>query len=113
MLFENEVDLKKKLDSVGIRYDDSICGNKFVVSFVDNKNNNAILAIRVYNSPIAAIRDLGEVIKASQYPAEDIDICLEVAFDSDNSYRFTDIVLSPYLYYKKKEVASSVKTKSE
>lgn len=113
MLYNDEVELKKKLDSKGIRYGRGET-KKFVLCFYDNKSG-ADLLYSVYSSPVEGIRDLGNVLKSTKLPVEDISIELNVVFDSRNleSWTFEDIELSPYLYFKKQAVTTDTASTEE
>lgn len=109
-IIEDEIELKKKLDELGVRYGDTYNDFYFLVVFRDNKGD-VILTKDIYTSPIAAVRFLGTVIKQTNYPAEDIDIVLTYAIpqnikpdeNPDLNPVFCGYILSPYLYYKKPE----------
>lgn len=105
-LFDDEVELKKVLAGFGFRFGELGCNSEYVIIFRDNKSFAPICRI-VSDSPIDAIRQLGGIIQKVKLPIEDIDIQLALAFDltSKKVKMFDDYtILSPYLYYKEKEV---------
>lgn len=125
MLFEDEVSLKDYLyDEYCIKFGDTVSNNNFIVGFYDNKGCTYI-SKGIYSTPIVAIRDLATIIKSTKLPVEDIDIRLLACFEDDdnficNTIRYDNedgsaeyVVLSPYLYYQKKEVSTDESSKNE
>lgn len=103
--FDDEVKLKKELDSHSIRYDDTMTTCRFFVEFVDNKNYS-VISHGVYKTPIGAVRQLNQILNTCKLPADDVDIVLRFAFSSDAEnyvYKTLQYVLSPYLYYKQEQ----------
>ena len=103
---DDEVSLKKELDSLGIRYGSTMNKYRFFVEFIDNKAWTTIYH-GVYASPIVAIRQLNDVIQRTKLPDKDIDIVLRFAFetqDEDMQFYTLNYILNPYIYYEKKEV---------
>lgn len=109
-LFENEVQLKKHLDTFGVRYDDKLNGsNLYVCTFFDNKSGTK-LTQGLYQTPIAACRDFNKVIEATKFPLDDLDLVLHGVLVSDcTEYIPLNIQLSPYLYFKKQDSKTSKK----
>lgn len=108
--FEDEVKLKQFLDKLGIRYDDNVSSkNIYLCSFVDNKSG-AELTQGTYKTPIAAVRDYNKVLEATKFPLDDVDLILHgVIVKNMSEYTFTDIQLSPYLYFKRDNKKASKK----
>lgn len=105
----DEVTLKKELDSIGIRYGSTMNDYKFYIEFVDNKGWVPI-SHGIYSSPIVGIRQLNDVIQKTKLPDKDIDIVLGFAFKNENEiYEFHSLnfILDPFIYYEKpKEVVA-------
>lgn len=106
--FENEVELKKFLDSVKYRFGEIGCNDKYVIYFRDVKSG-APISQGIYDSPLVALRDLSVIIPQIKIPIEDVMCQLLLCFNpSDNKKKpiqFDDVVcLSPYMYFKKKEI---------
>lgn len=110
--FNDEVELKKYLDAFKMRFGVIGDDSNYVVTFYDNKTG-ALIYQGIYQNPIGAIRDLNTIIPERKIPAQDLDICIDVAFknNSNLSIRFgfdesTPIPRLAYtLYFKKKEEA--------
>lgn len=108
--FDDEIELKKALDDVSVRYGDTYNDFYFLCFFRDNKGDT-VIAKDIFSTPIAAVRTLGTVIKQTNLPADDIDIILSYAIpqnikpkeNPDLQPVFLGYKLSPYLYYKKPE----------
>lgn len=108
VVYENEVELKKLLDSKGFRY--GVVGNndKFVIVYRDNKSGSLIYQ-GIYDSPIVSLRDLNTIVPQIKIPLQDIAIQLVLCFNPSDfnkkPYQFNDLILlSPYMYFKKNEV---------
>lgn len=103
-LYEDEIELKKDLDSIGVRYGDTISSSyQFLIYFTDNKGNT-VISRGLYPSPIAAIRSMNGLIEKVKIPADDLDIkMLGVLDEKTNEYFSFNCTLSPFLYYKKTE----------
>lgn len=101
-MFDDEVKLKKYLDSFGLRYDEKLNSpNQYVCTFFDNKSGTK-LTQGLYNTPIAACRDFNKIIEATKFPLDDITLQLHGVLISDcKDYILLDCELSPYLYFKK------------
>lgn len=102
-LIKDEIELKKQLDKIGIRYDDLDNTWKFYVEFVDNKSYSLIYN-GMFNTPISAIRVINEVLKKAQLPIEDVDIVIRYAHKrTNNKFEFVPIqfIVDPYIYFKK------------
>lgn len=124
MLFEDEVSLKDYLyEKYCAKYGDTVSNNNFIVGFYDNKGCTYI-SKGIYSTPIVAIRDLATIIKSTKLPVEDIDIRLLAYFEDDAFQCFKvyhenedgsteHVVLSPYLYYQKKEVSTDESSENE
>ena len=109
--FEDEVKLKQFLDKLGIRYGENLSSSKnlYVCTFVDNKSG-ADLTKGLYDTPIAAVRDYQKVLDATKFPLDDIDLVLNgVLVKNKSEYTFTDVILSPYLYFKRDNKKASKK----
>lgn len=109
--FEDEVELKKYLAKDKYFYGVLGCTDMYIITFRDNKAGTS-LATCVVESPIVGIRRIGSIIQEVKLPIEDIDIQLVLCYNAtDNTKKpvvFPDYVtLSPYLYYKKKEINGS------
>ena len=115
-LIEKESELKEILfNRCQVKYgtDDSLFSSvRFVVSFRDNKSNS-LLTVGVYNTPVEALRDLSAIIQAKKINADDIDVVIDVVFDykSCMAVYIGDLILSPYLYYKKQDDKQETSTK--
>ena len=106
--FEDEVELKKFLDSVKYRFGEIACNDKYVIYFRDVKSG-APISQGIYDSPIVALRDLSVIIPQIKIPIEDVMCQLLLCFNPSDGKKkpiqFDDvIVLSPYMYFKKKEI---------
>ena len=77
--FENEVEFKKYLDSLGVRYGDLDNTWKFYVEFVDNKGA-CLVSYSVARTPIGALRSIPKLLKESNLPPDDLDIIVRFAF---------------------------------
>ena len=107
--FSDEVEFKKELDSIGVRYGELNRTWNFYVEFVDNKGS-ALLFNGVFNTPISAIRFFPEVLKQRKLPAEDVDIYLRFAFSNEHEnieFRTIQCILDPYLYFTKNNVSGT------
>lgn len=105
-IIDDEIELKKVLNGYGFRFGEIGCNSEYVIIIRDNKSFAPICRI-VSDSPIDAIRQLGGIIQKVKLPIEDIDIQLALAFDlTSKKVKMFDnyTCLSPYLYYKEKEV---------
>lgn len=110
-LFEDEIALKHFLNDYGFRYGEIGCNDKYVIYFRDNKSGAPIFQ-GIFDSPITALRDLNTVVPQVKIPLDDIMVQLVLVFNpSDNNKRpvqFKELVcLSPYLYFKKKEITNN------
>lgn len=101
--FEDEVEFKKYLDSLGVRYGDLDNTWKFYVEFIDNKGAS-LISYSIAKTPIAALRSIPELLKKSNLPADDLDICVRFAFHVNGDtmeYVTINSFISPYMYFKK------------
>lgn len=108
--FEDEIELKKMLDANGFRYGEIGCNDKYIIYFRDVKSG-APISQGIYDSPIIALRDLNVIVPQVKIPINEIMVQLFMCFnpsDGKKPMQFTDIVtLSPYLYFKKKEIVNN------
>lgn len=111
--FENEVEFKKHLDKLGVRYGDLDNSFRFYVEFIDNKGASLVNYV-ICKTPIAALRAIPELLKKFNLPIEDLDVVVRFAFDTKTeNNRFVSInsVISPYMYFKEeKQVLPEDKT---
>lgn len=100
-VFNDEIELKTYLDTFQIRYGDKMAPERvFIVYFLDNKGDT-IISRGLYTSPIVAIRQLPEILKAVKLPVEDVAINLIGVLDEvRNSYHPIDVILSEKIYFK-------------
>ena len=106
--FDDEIELKKALDSVGVRYGDTYNEHYFLIEYRDNKGGT-VIAKNLFYSPIAAVREIGVIIKQTNIPADDIDVVLTYTIPINKHTmlpNYCDFKLSPYLYYKKPETVN-------
>lgn len=107
--FDDEVQFKKDLDSLGVRYGSLENKYRFLCEFVDNKGGT-VISHGVYASPIVALRQLPEILKQVKLPIDDVDTIVRFAYhlDDDNiEYVIINSVISPYFYFKEKSVDNS------
>lgn len=110
-VINDEIELKKMLDSKGYRYGELGCNDKYIICFRDNKST-APISQGIYDSPIAALRDLNVIVPQTKLPIDEIDIQLVLAFNYEDFEKkpaqLADYtVLDPYLYFKKKEIKNN------
>lgn len=104
--FESEVEFKKFLDTLGVRYGDLDNTWKFYVEFVDNKGA-CLVSYSVARTPVGALRSIPKLLKESNLPPDDLDIVVRFAFRTTvDSIEYVTInsIISPYMYYKKQDV---------
>ena len=108
----HEVELKKELDTFGVRYGNLTNEYVFELEFYDNKSDT-ILSRGLYSTPISGIRDLGRIIPSLKIPAEDVTIVLAYVLPNDHSKPATyfGIEISPYLYYTEKQLKPETENK--
>lgn len=107
--FEDEVEFKKDLDKLGVRYGDLDNTWKFYVEFVDNKGAS-LISYSMARTPIGALRSIPELLKNAKLPIDDLDVIVRFAFKLDGeSYDVKTInsVISPYMYFKKEKQIES------
>lgn len=105
-IYEDEVELKKDLSKLGFYYGELGTNSEFVIIIRDNKSFAPIVRF-VVTSPIEGVRKLGELMQQIRLPIEDVDIQISIVYDltKGNIHLFKNYTcLSPYLYYKKKEI---------
>lgn len=105
-IYEDEVELKKDLAKLGFYYGELGTNSEFVIIIRDNKSFAPIVRF-VVTSPIEGVRKLGELMNQIRLPIEDVDIQLAIVYDltKGNIHLLKNYTsLSPYLYYKKKEI---------
>lgn len=108
-IYEDEVELKKDLAKLGFYYGELGTNSEFVIIIRDNKSFAPIVRF-VVSSPIEGVRKIGELMPQIKLPIEDIDVQVAIVYDltKGNIKLFNDYtILSPYLYYKKKEINGS------
>lgn len=110
-IISDEIELKKMLDSKGYRYGEIGCTDKFIICFRDNKST-AVISQGIYDSPIAALRDLNVIVPQTKLPIDEIDVQIVLAFNYEDTNKkpaqLVDYtVLDPYLYFKKKEIKNN------
>lgn len=108
IVFDDEFELKKMLDSHGFRYGEVGSNDKFVIVYRDNKSG-ALIYQGIYDSPIVALRDLNTIVPQIKIPLQDIAIQLVLAFNPSDMnkkpYQWNDLILlSPYMYFKKQDL---------
>lgn len=107
--FEDEVEFKKYLDKLGVRYGDLDNTWKFYVEFIDNKGA-ALMTYAVAKTPISALRSLPELLKKYSLPPEDCDViirfCFRITGETIENVPINALI-SPYMYFKK-EVNSAI-----
>lgn len=106
--YDDEVELKRMLNDCGFRYGEIGCNDKYVIYFRDVKSG-APISQGIYDSPIVALRDLSVIVPQVKINIDEIMCQLLLCFNPSDSKKkpmqFNDIVcLSPYLYFKKKEI---------
>lgn len=109
IIYEDEVELKKDLAKLGFYYGELGTNSEFIIIIRDNKSFAPIVRF-VVSSPIEGVRKIGELMPQIKLPIEDVDIQVAIVYDltKGNIHLFKDYtVLSPYLYYKKKEINGS------
>lgn len=108
-IYVDEVELKKDLFKMGYVYGELGTNSEYVIIIRDNKSFAPIVRY-VVTSPIEGVRKIGDLIPQIKLPIEDVDIQLAIVYDlTKNKVTIFDnyTILSPYLYYKKKEVNGS------
>lgn len=108
--FEDEVEFKKYLDTLGVRYGELDNTWRFYVDFIDNKGA-ALMTYAVARTPIAALRSLPELIKKYSLPPEDCDVIIRFCFRITGETIETvpiNTIISPYMYFKKEEVKTVI-----
>lgn len=108
-IYEDEVELKKDLFKMGYIYGELGSNSEYVIIIRDNKSFAPIVRY-VVTSPIEGVRKLGDLMPQIKLPIEDVDIQIAIVYDlTKNKVTIFDnyTVLSPYLYYKKKEINGS------
>ena len=81
--FDDEVQFKKELDSLGVRYGSLENKYRFLCEFVDNKGGT-VISHGVYASPIVALRQLPDILKQVKLPIDDVDTIVRFAYHLDD-----------------------------
>lgn len=99
---------------LGFRYGERFNSVGFVVSFIDSHSGAEVAQIST-TSPINALRIVPNILEQRKIGIDDVKVIIEFVYDMQ-SRKFEDInvEISPYMYFKKKEVETSEQTeKSE
>lgn len=108
--FESDVELKKYLDELGVRFGEGYSDQYFCAIFYDFVSGSPLTMPTLARSPLVFARDFPNISKNSQLNVNDIKCKLLFAakYNPDMAASFEDfkelnVWISPYLYYKKEE----------
>lgn len=108
--FESDVELKRYLDELGVRFGEGYSDQYFCAVFFDGVSGSPLTMPTMARSPLVFSRDYPDISQNSKLNVQDIKCKLLFAakYNPDMGASFEDFIqlnvwISPYLYYKRDE----------